>query len=311
MPDVVVHASLGKEVLDALEPERSGAILPDPYTFGLFGPDAWFLYEPWKRREGRGRRMHTTRTGDFLAALAAKGKGGACRQEMFSYLAGFLCHYALDSIAHPYIIYRTTEEFHYPRCHTAFEHSLDRCQMTRDGVWGERHPITEYYLPALQLPQIMEADLNGAYQEVYGWSNAFSALNRSFVRFRLVYRLMENPHGFGAHLARITRSGTLKGYIYSESPFADTDVENLAHSPWRHSHEESLIRTDSFPELRAEAARLAKELISATYDFFWPGKISLEELKKLMGNNSYLSGLPVGDPRNLKVKSLLPPEGAL
>ena len=307
MPDVVVHASFGNEVLGALEPAVREKMVPEIYTFGLFGPDVWFLYQPWKRQEGRGRRMHTTRTGDFLAALASQGKESARPEEIFSYLSGFLCHYALDSTTHPYIIYRTTEEFHYKRCHTAFEHSLDRCQLTRDGVWGERHPITEYYLPALQLPQSMASVLNAVYQEIYGWKNTLPALNLCYARFRRVYRNMENPRGIGARLARLTRSGVIRGYVYSESPFADVDVENLAHAPWHHSHDESLISTESFPELRAWAATQAREWIAASYDSLWTGRLRLEELKKLIGNNSYLSGLPMGDPRNLKVKSLLPP----
>ena len=307
MPDVVVHASFGKEVLETLSPACSADILPEIYTFGLFGPDVWFLYQPWKRREGRGRWMHTTRTGDFLAALAKRGKAGACPREMFSYLAGFLCHYALDSTTHPYIIYRTTEEFHYPRCHTAFEHSLDQCQMTRDGVWGERHPITAYYMPELRLPQVMGADLDAVYQEVYGWKNVLKAMNISYARFRGAYRIIENPRGFGARLARITRSGVLKGFVYSESPFSGVDVENLAHAPWHHSHEASEIHTESFPELRERAVALASRLITAAHDYFRSERVSLEELKKLMGNNSYLSGLPMGDPRNRNVPSLLPP----
>ena len=55
---------------------------------------------------------------------------------LFSWLAGFFCHYALDSTAHPYIIYVTTAEYHYPRCHMSLEHELDMRQIRRDGLGG-------------------------------------------------------------------------------------------------------------------------------------------------------------------------------
>ena len=109
MPDIAQHHVFGKDVRASLPAEVRSFLLDTPYVFALFGPDPWFVYRIWKRRSGRGRRMHTTKTGDFLAALALRARDGSARQEMFSYLAGFLCHYALDSAAHPYIVWRTTE----------------------------------------------------------------------------------------------------------------------------------------------------------------------------------------------------------
>ena len=74
MPEVVVHAVFGREVRKHLDSGIAGKIREVPYTFALFGPDIWFMYEPWKRREGRGRRMHTTKTGAFLMQLARQEK---------------------------------------------------------------------------------------------------------------------------------------------------------------------------------------------------------------------------------------------
>ena len=125
MPDVAVHAAFGRDVFSSLSPEIRQVIRPQPWTFGLFGPDLWFMYKPWRRREGRGRQMHTTRPGAFLTGLLERCAASPRREELFSWLAGFFCHYALDSITHPYIIYVTTEEYHYPRCHMSFEHELD------------------------------------------------------------------------------------------------------------------------------------------------------------------------------------------
>ena len=73
MPDVAVHAAFGRDVFSSLSPEIRQVIRPQPWTFGLFGPDLWFMYKPWRRREGRGRRMHTTRPGAFLTGLGLDG----------------------------------------------------------------------------------------------------------------------------------------------------------------------------------------------------------------------------------------------
>ena len=69
MPDPVVHVSFGREVLASLPEEVRDVIVPEPYTFALFGPDVWFLYKPFGHHESRGRRMHTTKAGLFLTSL--------------------------------------------------------------------------------------------------------------------------------------------------------------------------------------------------------------------------------------------------
>ena len=152
MPDVVIHAEFGREVRQAL-PDNIRSVLEDaPWTFALFGPDVWFMYQPWKRREGRGRRMHTTRPGAFLMALADRAASLSSPDALFSYLAGFLCHYALDAAAHPYVVYKTEWETKLPRGHMSFEHSLDYRELLRTSRWNGRHPVTSSFLPRCRLP---------------------------------------------------------------------------------------------------------------------------------------------------------------
>ena len=307
MPDPVVHVSFGREVLASLPDEVRDVILPEPYTFALFGPDVWFLYRPFGRHESRGRRMHTTKPGLFLMSLLRRTGVSACRAEMFSYLAGFCCHYALDSTTHPYIIHVTAEEHVFPRSHMSLEHALDAAVMRRDGCWGSGHPVTDRYFPKLQLPETMRADLDAVYESVYGWSGCFRDMNRSCLRYRRCFRIMDNPRGFAAFLARITKIPVLCSLMYSESFFLDRDPENEAHRTWRHPFDPALLSEESFPELRENARQFAVRIIAAAYRYLFSGEGTEEGLAGLIGDRSYLSGLPSGDPRNLSVPSMLPP----
>lgn len=308
MPEAVQHASFGQEVFCSLSPEIQALIVPEPYHFALFGPDVWFMYQPWRRREGRGRRMHTTRTGAFLNALVRQTRDSSCRAEMFSYLAGFLCHYALDSIAHPYIVYVTALEHPFPRSHMSLEHALDIIRMREDGVWGESHPVTDHYFPRLRLPACMKEDLNRVFADVYGWADCWEELNASVRLYRSCYRLLENPWGAAARLARLTRARVLQSLAYSESTFLSLDAENTEHRVWQHPFDPSRSFSDSFPDLREKARQLAVTLIEEAWRFLWQDKGTEEALASLIGNNSYLSGLPVDDPRNRAIPSLMPSE---
>jgi hypothetical protein len=49
-------------------------------------------------------------------------------------------------------------------------------------------------------------------------------------------------------------------------------------------------------------------MIAAAYRYVFCDDISEEELSRVIGNRSYLSGLDVDDPRNTSVSFLLPPE---
>ena len=307
MPDVALHAVFGREVRAEMDSGTAAHIREIPYTFALFGPDLWFMYQPWKRREGRGRRMHTTRTGEFLTSLAKRARESAHPDELFSYLAGFLCHYALDAATHPYIIHMTEEKTKFPRGHMSFEHTLDRLEMERAGVWGERHPVTDHYFPKLRLPECMKEDIDTVFRDVYGWDNCWKALNASCPRYRLCYRVLENPRGMFTRIAGWSGKAALKSMTYIHSHFEGTDVENRAKALWTHSHEASEQSTAAFDELKDAARRDAAEMIQAAYRYIFLSEISFEELKERIGNRSYLSGLPADDPRNTAVSFLLPP----
>lgn len=307
MPDVVIHAVFGREVRAGLDRGIAEKIRDIPFTFALFGPDIWFMYQPWKRREGRGRRMHTTRTGQFLMALARQVKKSSHPEELFSYLAGFLCHYALDTAAHPYIVYMTEYRQKIPRGHMAFEHTLDRLEMDRAGVLGEKHPVTKYYYPSIRLPESLREDIDSVFEDVYGWRNSWKALNCSWPRYRIAYYFLENPKGLFTRLARLTGHPAMKSLAYATSPFNGTDVENTAHAEWAHSHEPSEKYTSDFSEMKASARRDALEMITAAYRYIFLSGITEEELAGRIGSRSYLSGLPADDPRNTSVTFLLPP----
>ena len=307
MPDTVIHAAFGREVWSSLPEEIQSRLADDPYNFALLGPDVWFTYQLWKRQDGRGRTMHTTRPGDFLMALADRCGLSVSRDALFSYLAGFLCHYALDSVTHPYIIYMTEEKYHYPRCHMSFERSLDAMELRRASRWGQAHPVTGHYYPAGRLPASIRSDLDAVYAEIYGWRNCWKLLNRCSRRFRLFYRVVENPKGLFSRLARLTGSAAMKSFTYSESHFNSADVENLEGSVWQHGFDPSVRSSASFPELREDARKMAVRLISAAYRFVYLSDLSREGLAAEIGNRSYLSGFPADDPRNLVLPSMLPP----
>lgn len=310
MPDIAQHHAFGQDVYRSLPEEIQSWILPDPYGFALYGPDIWFTFQPWKRRSGRGRRMHTTKTGAFLTALARRTREGSAPRETFSYLAGFLCHYALDSNAHPYIVWQTTEIWPTPRAHRDLEHALDAALLKREGSWGERHPVTDHHMPPLRLPETLSEDLDAVYGEIYGWEKVLPALNRCYRWYRTLFRHMELPHSFWTGLSRLIPTSRFRSIPYVRSAFLERDVENLSHQLWRFPCDREITFRESYPELYEKARKEAVRLIEGCYAYAREDQPSLEQLSALLGNKSYLSGISWDDPRNLSLPGLRPPKGA-
>ena len=306
MPDMAVHAVFGREVRDSLPEEIRTRLVDTPWHIALFGPDFWFLHPVADQRQNRGRRMHTTRTDIFLIALARKAREGGSRAEIFSYLAGFLCHYTLDSVAHPYIIGQTTGPGTLPGSHRAFEHSLDILEMRRLGLWEQRHPLTGELFPSLCLPGSMAKDLDAVYEQVYGWKDSTALLNRYAGRMRFLYQLMESRGGAGVFLARVTRHPFLQSLSYPESYYEGTDVENTEHRLWANPFDPALTSRESFAELKERARQDAVRMTVAAFRYIWSEDADEAPLREAIEDRSYFSCLPWRDPRNLTVRKLEP-----
>ena len=188
MPDIIVHAAFGAEVL-----KRTGiSVDRDVYDFGLLGPDPFLFYRvylpPYVHRVNRySSVMHRQHTGDYLVELAYRAKDS---REVFSYLAGFLCHYALDSNTHPYINRKAKGSF---LMHMAIEHKLDRLN------GGEVH------IPPF-LPESMKEDVGGAIQKIYGWDDAWDKMKQGHRDMTPFYRVVGDKSGRLDRFARMTHT---------------------------------------------------------------------------------------------------------
>ncbi len=120
-------------MLDAVSvPHRAAFLL------GCQGPDMLFFhnYQPWMRDKtmfALGVAMHNGDTRALLEHLIGfvRGYEGADRNELVSYAAGFLTHYAVDKNAHPFVYGRTGED---DARHQAIEYMWD--SYTAMECWG-------------------------------------------------------------------------------------------------------------------------------------------------------------------------------
>ena len=281
MPDFATHYYFGQKVLSDLPEEIP--VDPDVFDFALSGPDDWFFCFTNIELCARGRVMHRNRTGSFLRSLAQE-------PSLFSYFSGFFCHYALDTICHPYIIVHTgtydltPETRKYRGNHTALEHAID-CLILQQH--REERPLAAI-LSSCPLPKNLELPLNRVYQNVYGWKHVFPDLLTAKRKMCRYLRILEDPYGLAKTVTNVVRHPLLRPLPYSRHYYESEDILNLSHRQWHHPKDPTLTSTSSFPELIEQARSEAVRVITAVSQ----GDLSM------IGNRSYITGLDLEDERN-------------
>ncbi len=143
MPALYTHLRFGKEVTQAL-PTAYQTVLekyPEAFALGTQGPDILFYHHPMKKNEIRtfGTTLHTYSGEQFFLEQGEKllEKGSSLSAEtlftengaLSAYLCGFLCHFTLDTICHPFIDENSSDKI----THGKIESELDKFWLREDG----------------------------------------------------------------------------------------------------------------------------------------------------------------------------------
>ena len=298
MPDYAAHYYFGQSVLENLPKQIVNNINIRIFDFALSGPDDWALYRFWipslrKGKNERASEMHTTNTGAFLSEISKE-------PALFSYAAGFLCHYAFDSICHPYVIacagtYKDTAETKvYRGNHAAFEHAIDR-YMLKQHHNAEPHPISKK-MQGKHLPKDLRPIIDRVYKDIFDWDNAFRDIHRSKRDLKLFLWLMEDPNGIIRFFTKPFHHPTMNALLYSRAYYVNEDIYNLKHRIWHHPNDPLLASSESFEELIDKAVQRAVCLITDIFN---------QDFSRI-GNVSYMTGFELSDPRNHAPESYCP-----
>ena len=153
MPTTYTHDLFGKEVYRKMPKEMRRLVKAhgETYRIGLHGPDILFYYGFGKNRVNQtGVRLHGEPAAPFFerGALLAREDDA-----LLAYLLGFVCHFMLDSICHPYVNGTAAREVG----HGEIEKELDRRLMIRTGRDPYRYyPAACCIRPSLENARVIQ-----------------------------------------------------------------------------------------------------------------------------------------------------------
>jgi len=232
------------------------------FLAGCLGPDVFFydrLPPPLFRR-------HTKKTvGNAFHNMDAALWWKHCRPFaedtlLRPYLAGLLCHFALDAAVHPYIcsVAQGAE-------HTRLEARIDSLLFSQAD--GELYPLRALDLPALRAIDAFWQGLSPALLPI-GHKNAYI---RSYRNFRFFSRLSFDGTGrklrFVLGLEKLFgRTGLISGFLVSTRAIFEGDILNLQRAAWAAPWKPEELRNESYMGLYESACEEAAELVRWLYN---------------------------------------------
>ena len=162
MPTTYTHYRFGKEVLSCLPfPIRTSIENHrELYDIGLHGPDILFYYKALSKNHVNqsGFRMHDEPASKFF--LQARQLLEHCPDKTAGrvYLYGFVCHFALDSICHPYV----EKSFQVSSiCHCELESELDRAFLLEDNLNPAKYQTCSLVQPSEKNAEVISTFFEG------------------------------------------------------------------------------------------------------------------------------------------------------
>jgi hypothetical protein len=285
MPGVITHHLFGK----ALGARLGAEALPtrderDAFLLGNQGPDPFFYAQFTPRFVGLkrfGSQLHTQAVDASITALreAVGALGVSERRLGQAWLEGYICHFTLDSYAHPLIFAEEQAYVHAgvpglrPRdrgvVHNQIEADLDTMVLARTAGLSVREFIVprQVLLGNEEVLAVAGRLLTRVARDVYGRTVPLGAYAASVRDFRFTLRFTYSPGGTKrellGHIERLFKEHSrMQAISHRGDAGATCPYSNEEHRTW-HDPATGEARTESFTDLYAQAQIAAAQALAA------------------------------------------------
>ncbi|MEG2542764.1 MAG: zinc dependent phospholipase C family protein [Christensenellaceae bacterium] len=170
MPAILTHIITADKVLEKIENPRMKKIITeniDAYYSGSQGGDYFYLYKYYSvwvgtRMKLFGWALHYARTQKFFCECAKYIKQNE-NDKMLAYLYGYITHYCLDKLLHPYV----NADSHSIKTHNYIEYDLDVMVANRAGIDAKNYDKEKFVLDSLVTTGEIDTLLKAVAKKVY------------------------------------------------------------------------------------------------------------------------------------------------
>ncbi len=275
MPAATTHVEFAKDVLTILPEDIRTSIRNMPmYYLGSQGPDFLFFSRlsvlPGSLKH-YGNCMHQSYTREIMHYF---DEHAADDNDLYSYFCGYLCHYALDSTAHPLVNAFAKSEHNKTgrpsgEIHVRIEAEFDLWKLAEEGRTKEDYDVYEYMNTTKEDRAKLARLYHGMFREVMNEDVKESDIAASARSTYSLTKFLKPDHHAKYSILRYAESILNMGHGITDMMLFDKQKSialNTNHSEWRALKEPDIPRTESFPDLYQRAMKKASALLQGHTD---------------------------------------------
>lgn len=318
MPSLLTHTLLGEVTLYKCDINQLLSIInknKKSYFVGCQGPDIYLYYHnlPWQSKKSYPKirklasDMHRVNVNEHFKVLLTKAKE-LKNESLIAYVAGFLAHHSLDSIAHPYVYYFTDSlDKDVSFCHQIFENQIDYAILKEYKLTVAEYNVTKRVAKIKDREDIVSTLIEGA--KIFDCQLSEDEVNdclgdtafiASFLRDTngKKYKLIEKLE----KLFHMEKVGT--SMVVPLSYDDKLDVMNYRREQWLNPCDDSIKSNSSFTDLFQLAInKLANELV--LFEKYLFSNETIDALLAEIADKSYESGRSDGKEMKFFKKDLI------
>lgn len=298
MPAAITHFLQAEKVMDELEKQGTKySVDRDAFLWGAQGPDFLYChrYLPWQRGislKQYAKKLHREKPSSLFDAMREYVAAGNQNKIVESYLYGFLCHYSLDRIGHPYIQYHTKvllekdAEQNEAFLHNQIESVLDTIMLRYEMGRLPMEFNLKWTVPKNREVQSKIADLYAfVLNRLYGLKDSGAALFQATEDCRRIFGLLNDRTTIKKALAeRFEKRRKLHdGLSCRFRPVSEADEYDYANvllSDWCWPLDSHAVRNEDFFSLYDQSIQESLKLIGCFSD--------TDRFEKQTGNQSFI-----------------------
>ena len=308
MSDILNHYYCAREVYKSLSDDTYvKSILSkyyDAYRLGSQGPDFFYynvIFKNSKLSRKLGSLIHKKNINEFFYYGSQFILDFPKYKNItLAYLLGFITHFELDTITHPFIYYRTGWDGNgslalSKRLHKKFEVLLDTAMMeyqfSKKAV--QQHPEKVFQVTPETL-DFLESFYHYVTKKIFQIDIPKKLIKSALTTSSLFVSHFSDSNGVKSKttnvLEKIIRQPDLVScFFYPESTNEEL-ILNLNNKEWKNPITGEKY-TESYPELFFRAVDLAQKDSKRFLKLIEENNITKEEINKIFNNRSYLTGL--------------------
>lgn len=316
MAGTITHTYFSIDVFEKLDKNTKSIIENSKNSFKTFNQGFDILFFAGKKWKNFGEKCHLFKTQDYYLNLVNYIRKHNLKgdSEVMSFLYGFICHYSLDSIMHPYVIYKSgyfniknKKLLKYKGMHSETESYIDAYLINKnEKIEPNKLDVGKFCFEYTKLSEKLIEVINDVYFETYNKKNVGKKFQKGLKKMKFLYSLLRyDKNGVKKKIYNFLDKN-LPNRKMKYSPISlcyklnkNHFYLNLDHRKWCHPMNNKETYTTSFDEIYEEAIKNSIKLINVTNEVIYYNKTSVY-LKKFFTNISLCSGKDCNEKREFK-----------